>query len=261
MPPTIPRSLVLAGLLALPVTGPVIAEETTGIRAVTASPHGVIELRTRLRYTTMVVLPDREEILDVICGDQDFWVISATHNIVHVKPAQQGAATNLNLVTTSGAVYSFLLTEGHDDTEAPDLKVYVKTDATPRPDTPTYYSAAQVDGLRAELSALEEAVDAAHQDAAATIATFRQAYPGRLRFDYDTPKYRSPFFVRAIWHDGEFTYLKTDARELPALYERKDGRPALVNFQVHGDTYVVQKVMDHGYLVLGTKRVSFHRER
>ena len=59
----------------------------------------------------MVLLPDGEEILDVICGDRDFWVITATHNIAHVKPAKEGAATNLNLVTASGAVYSFLLTE------------------------------------------------------------------------------------------------------------------------------------------------------
>ena len=54
---------------------------------------------------------DGEEILDVICGDKDFWVITSTQNIAHVKPAKEGAATNLNLVTASGEVYSFLLTE------------------------------------------------------------------------------------------------------------------------------------------------------
>ncbi len=61
-----------------------------------------IPLQTRLRYTTMIVLPEGEEILDVICGDKDFWVISATQNIAHVKPAKEGATTNLNLVTASG---------------------------------------------------------------------------------------------------------------------------------------------------------------
>ena len=30
---------------------------------------------------TMVVLPEGDEILDVLCGDRDFWVISATQNI------------------------------------------------------------------------------------------------------------------------------------------------------------------------------------
>ena len=71
----------------------------------------MIPLTTKLRYTTMILLPEQEEILDVVCGDRDFWVISAAQHIAHVKPAKEGAATNLNLVTTSGRVYSFLLTE------------------------------------------------------------------------------------------------------------------------------------------------------
>ena len=83
----------------------------SGVREVQASEHSLIPLQTRLRYTTMIVLPDRDEILDVICGDRDFWVISATRNIAHVKPAKAGAETNLNLVTASGAIYSFVLRE------------------------------------------------------------------------------------------------------------------------------------------------------
>ena len=32
-------------------------------------------------------------------------------------------------------------------------------------------------------------------------------------------KCEKPFLVRSIWHDGQFTYIKADATELPALYE------------------------------------------
>src|SRR5581483_4344508 len=78
------------------------AAQAAGIREVSASGRSVIPLQTRLRYTTMIVLPEGEEILDVVCGDKDFWVISAAQNIAHVKPAKEGAATNLNLVTASG---------------------------------------------------------------------------------------------------------------------------------------------------------------
>jgi type IV secretory pathway VirB9-like protein len=42
----------------------------SGVREVSATERGVIALQTRLRYTTMVVLPDGEEILDVLCGDR-----------------------------------------------------------------------------------------------------------------------------------------------------------------------------------------------
>src|SRR5436190_1787377 len=74
-------------------------------------------------------------------------------------------------------------------------------------------------------------------------------------------KYEKPFLVQSIWHDGQFTYIKADATELPALYELKDGKPALVNFQVLNGTYVVPKVIDQGYLALGKERVSFSQRR
>ena len=96
--------LVFGSVMGLTIP-PVISAQATGIREVSASERSLIPLQTRLRYTTMIVLPDEEEILDVICGDRDFWVISATQNIAHVKPAKEGAATNLNLVTSSGSVY------------------------------------------------------------------------------------------------------------------------------------------------------------
>ena len=74
-------------------------------------------------------------------------------------------------------------------------------------------------------------------------------------------KYEKPFQVRAMWHDGQFTYIKADATELPALYEVKDGKPTLLNFQVHQGTYVVPKVVDQGYLALGKERFSFSQGR
>ena len=84
-------------LALLPVACAVLGADTNGIREVSASARTVIPLQTKLRYTTMVLLPDEEEILDVVCGDKDFWVISATQNIAHIKPAKEGAATNVNL--------------------------------------------------------------------------------------------------------------------------------------------------------------------
>jgi type IV secretory pathway VirB9-like protein len=241
-------------------TAPIrLMAQTTGIREVTASAHSVIQLQTRLRYTTMIVLPDSEEILDVICGDKDFWVISATHNIAHVKPSKEHAATNLNLVTASGAVYSFLLTE-QSGPALPDLKIYVTAD----PDAPQakakYYTAAQMESLQEALTEARTAIDAANRRATDTIAAYQQQYPASLRFVYGTPKYVKPFFVRSLWHDGRFTYIKSDAAELPALYEVKDGKPALVTFQVHDGTYVIPKVLDEGYLALGKAQYAFARQ-
>ena len=243
-------------LVALPSSSVSAQATGTGIREVSASPRSLIPLQTRLRYTTMVVLPEGEEILDVICGDKDFWIISATHNIAHVKPAKEGAATNLNLVVASGAVYSFLLTE-KNGTGVPDLKVYVNADPSAPQGKPKYYSAAQVEDLQAELAEAKASVDAANRRATESLASYQQQYPTKLQFVYGTQKYAKPFLVRSIWHDGQFTYIKADAPELPALYEVKDGKPALVNFQVHEGTYIVPKVLDKGYLSLGKERFEF----
>src|SRR5687768_4528088 len=117
------RARVLAAIVLLPLGVASLGAQAAGIREVSASDRSLVPLHTKIRYTTMVVLPDEEEILDVICGDRDFWVVSATQNVAHVKPAKEGAATNLNLVTTRGTVYSFLLSEGKQ--AQPDLKVYV----------------------------------------------------------------------------------------------------------------------------------------
>jgi type IV secretion system protein VirB9 len=241
-------------LSAQPVVG-----QTSGIREVLASDRNLIPLQTRLRYTTMIVLPENEQILDVLCGDRDFWVVSATQNIAHVKPAKAGAETNLNLVTASGAIYSFLLTE-KSGSGTPDLKVYVNGQEGQVNGKPHYYSAAHVEELEAQLAEARGALEGSARKASEEVAAFRQEYPTRLQFAYGTPKYEKPFLVRAIWHDDRFTYVKSDATELPALYELQDGKPSVVNFQVQNGTYVVPKILERGYLALGNERFSFSQQ-
>jgi len=89
------------------------------------------------------------------------------------------------------------------------------------------------------------------------LAAYQQEYPGKLQFVYGPQRYTKPFLVRSIWNDGQFTYIKSDATELPALYELKDGKPGLLNFQVQNGTYIVPKVLDRGYLSLGKERFEF----
>jgi type IV secretion system protein VirB9 len=233
-----------------------LAASQDGIREVSVSSRTLVPLQTRVRYTTMIVLPEQDEILDVICGDRDYWVISATRNIAHVKPAKAGAETNLNLVTASGAIYSFVLTE---KAAPPDLKVYVASDDGRPTPAPRLYTAAHVEALEARLSEARAVVEATERRATEAAAAYRQRYPTTLQFPYIAPTYGRPFFVRAIWHDGEKTYVKTDAKELPAIYEVVDGKPSVVTFQVDHGTYVVPKVLDRGYLAVGDRRFPFEQ--
>jgi type IV secretion system protein VirB9 len=252
-----PLVMLCAAVALLPVA--TSAGQAEGIRDVSVSERSVIPLTTRVRYTTMVVLPPAEEILDIVCGDKDYWIISAAQNVAHIKPAREGASTNLNLVTASGAIYSFTLAESRQT--PPDLKVYVTGDTSTPAASPRYYPAAQIAALQVQVSEAFEMAATAQREAEEAVATFKAQYPASLQFVYRVPTYTKPFFVRAIWHDGAFTYIRADARELPAVYEVVDGRPALVEFQFRHGVYTIPKVLDRGYLALGKARLSFAQER
>ena len=211
----------------------------------------------------MVVLPDGEEILDVICGDKDFWVISAVQNIAHVKPAKAGAETNLNLVTARGTIYSFLLTE-KSGSPTPDLKVYVNADRTVSRRPKKYYSAAEVERIQAETDGgARRRSERAEQRAAETIALERQQYPTRLQFVYGTPKVREAV-PRASDLARRAVHVPQGRRDRIAGALRAQGRQAggrELPGAGHG-TYVVPKVLDRGYLALGDARFTFEqRER
>src|SRR6516162_10078522 len=134
------RATVVFVIAVLTVT----VARAQGTREVTVDARSVVPVHAKVRFTTMIILPEHEQILDFVCGDKDFWVVSGADNLAYVKPAKPGAETNLNLVTASGAVYSFLLTEG---SATPDLKLYVVLDDTLSAATTDrkYYTAAEFD--------------------------------------------------------------------------------------------------------------------
>ena len=65
--------------------------------------------------------------------------------------------------------------------------------------------------------------------------------------------------LQQIWHDDKFTYLRGQFQETPALYELKDGKGSLINFDYNAGLYTVPKQLETGYLAIGKKRVDFHR--
>ena len=91
------------------------------------------------------------------------------------------------------------------------------------------------------------------------VTEYRSKYPVSLRFEYQF-KSQEPFEVTAIFHDGTFTYIRSNAREKPAISEIKDGKPNLINFQLENNRYIVPKVMDRGYLQVGKKKMEFRSQ-
>jgi type IV secretory pathway VirB9-like protein len=249
------RRIIEAALLALISVAPASWAQDTGVRKITVTPRSLAPINTSIRNATMLFLPDGEEVREISCGDPDFWTVTASANKVVMKPSKDGATTNLHLETLTGRVYSFKLTSTKG---IPDSKLFVNAQGFPdASERPKYFTAAHVESLEAELDVLRNLAAAATRDAEAAIAKFQQQYPAQLQFTYQLPKYEKPFYVRAIWNDGRFTYLKTDARELPALYGIVDGQPAVVDYVAENGLLRVPKVLTEGYLVLGKRRAAF----
>ena len=212
----------------------------------------------------MLILPDTEDILDFVCGDKEFWIVSGAQNLAYIKPAKAGAITNLNLVTASGTVYSFLLTEGSSE---PDLKVYLVPDDEAAPTRPSgvkkFYTPDQMAAAQQAADDARREADAAKADVARLVdegvAHFRATYPGQLQFPFRFKANEAPFHVAAIYTDGTFTYIRANATELPSLYEVRDEAPNLINFQVENGLYIVPKVLTRGYLSIGKRRLPFER--
>ena len=239
-----------------------------GVKQFEYGERDVLRLNAKLRYTTLIVLPKNEQILDFTCGDKEFWIVNGTQNFAYVKPARPKAQTNLNLITGSGNVYSFVLTEvsGVSGVE-PDLKVFVelKEDAmtSAMNGAPRFVSANEIEDYRRQVElAKEESREsrrAAEQAIVSEVDRYRSEYPVALRFTYQFERDKKPFSVTAIYHDDKFTYIQANAVETPALYELKDGKPNLINFEFRHGTYVVPKILDSGYLAIGKARMSFTR--
>jgi type IV secretory pathway VirB9-like protein len=243
----------------------------TGARVVKYSQTDIIPIRAKVRFSTLIVLPADEEILDFTTGDKEFWIINGAHNLCYLHPAQAGIRSNLNLVTASGHLYSFLLTEiSKEPGSEPNLKVFVTpgdgSGIVGNVTTSKYVRASDVDAYKSELSELRSQIAQERKQAQdqkdKQIAEYKQSYPTKLEFDYTLNKNArlEPFLVSEIYHDDSFTYIKSAASEKPAIYELKDGKPNLVNFDHESGVYIVPKIIDSGYLVVGKRRVRFNRQ-
>jgi len=250
---------------------PIFAATETA-RVVKYSQDDIVTVHAKLRYSTLIVLAENEEILDFTTGDKDFWIINGAHNLCYIHPAQAGIRSNLNLITASGHVYSFLLEEiSNEPNVEPDLKIFIEPkeqsgvgmDAFAR----NFVPASEVDAYQREIQGVRDQaaaqVKAAETSAKQQIDKFRSDYPTKLQFDYelDRKAAQEPFLVSAIFHDNRFTYIKCAASEKPAIYEMKDGKPNLINFDLDNGMYIVPKVMDAWYLVIGKKKVAFTRRQ
>ena len=238
-------------------------------RTVVYHPRDLVAIRAKLHYTTLIVLPDGEDVLEATCGDKEFWIVNVRDGLVSVKPAKPGGETNLNVVTASGQLYAFVLTEIsgaaarrsrlHRLSSSPTIPEPLRPPARDR--NTSRHNRSRISKRRPPSPAMTPAGQPNRRSSPsrADMTAFRNTYPLGLSFPYKFKADKPPFFIHAIFHDDHRTFIQARPSELPSLYELKDGRPNLVMFDVHNGTYVVPKILDSGYLTIGKQRVTFER--
>jgi type IV secretory pathway VirB9-like protein len=225
-------------------------------------------IRAGILQSTLIVLPSEEKVANVFAGDTVDWVFDGGHvasRFISVKPKVANGSTDIHIVSDHGNEYTFELHEVSSDQDPHfDSKVFIAPGDKAAKDRltqlPVFVPASELDKAKQE-AAVAKAAQAAELKAEETKAEqYRSQYPGSLHFDYtwDQSKGKS-LGLQQIWRDDKFTYLRGQFQETPALYEMKDGKGSLINFDFSEGLYTVPKQLEHGYLTIGKQKVEFHR--
>jgi len=227
-------------------------------------------IRAGLLQSTLILLPAEEKIATVFGGDTVDWVFDGGHvasRFISVKPKLANATTDIHIVSDHGNEYTLQLQEISSEADAHfDSKVFIvpgdKAAKDRLTDMPVFVPAAELDQAKQEAIAAKAAQAAELKSEEVKAETYRSQYPGSLHFDFTwDEKKGKELGLQQIWHDDKFTYLRGQFQETPALYELKDGKGSLINFDYNAGLYTVPKQLEMGYLAIGKKRVDFHRSQ
>jgi type IV secretion system protein VirB9 len=250
-------TLTVISVATLALTASVTVAQDSSARTVQYHSQDIVPIHAKLKYTTLIEVPPTEKIMEAATGDKDFWVVDVVGNFCFVHPAKAGISSNLNLITDKGNIYSFTLQDVSGTSTAPDLKVLIEpadhSSIVASSGPSQYVPAAQLEQSKQQLAALQSHVEQA-------VDEYKSDYPLQLKFDYAYRANEAPFDIESIYHDSKFTYIKTNAPEKFSVYEMKDGKPNLLNYDLRDGTYIIPKVMDSGYVELGKKRMEFSRK-
>ena len=243
--------------IMLATLGSMALHAQTASRVVAYHSQDIVPIRAKVKYTTLIVIPATEKIMEAATGDKDFWIVDVVGNFCFVHPAEPGINSNLNLITDKGNIYSFTLTDITAQGGDPDLKVIIEpadaSNIVAANGPAQYVPATQLAQADQQISALQSHVGAA-------VDEYKSDYPMQLKFDYRFKSNEAPFDIQSIYHDDKFTYIKTNAPEKFSVYEMRDGKPNLINYDLRDGTYIIPKVMDNGYVELGKKKMEFTRK-
>ena len=263
---TLALAFVAASAVAAPEPHRLLPNAPRSVTVSEAATPPVI--RAGLLQSTLILLPAEEKIATVFGGDTVDWVFDGGHvasRFISVKPKLANASTDIHIVSDHGNEYTLQLQEVSSDPDAHfDSKIFILPGDEAAKDRlaalPVFVPAAELEKAKQETLAAKAAQTAEVKAQETKAETYRSQYPSSLHFDFswDQKKGRQ-VGLRQIWRDEKFTYLRGQFQETPALYELKDGKGSLINFDYSAGLYTVPKELENGYLAIGKQKVEFRR--
>ena len=274
---TIRRTVARVSMICL-IPALALAQDTpdaapgASVLQVQDAPDQIIHVNTRIRHTTVIQLPPRENILDFIVGDSEYWHLSGAANLAFLKPIGEGVKTNVALVCESGRIYSFLVVERD---APPHLIVRVGDD-------PTTTTPAGVPDPRLRRAVARGRVPAhgrgkprgrprgadRRRDADRRDAPGRDRADQRVSFELShalgvslsTRRQGRALALSGTRHVARRSvYVRPlDRQETPALYEHRDGDPSLIPYDLQQDgLLIVRRLVGSGWLQIGRDRAGW----
>jgi len=225
------KKLALIGLLLATISRPALAEQTpqdgivdARVKVVAYHDNDVYKLKGHYGFTTIVEFGPHEKIETAEVGDKEAWQILKINrpNLLLVKPLEQNADTNMNILTNQH-IYTFrLAAEKAASADADDLVFHLRFTYPDDKDA----------GVTNFSSAADPAASATGPEITAKNLNFNYSYSGAKALQPER-----------VFDDGKFTYFQfktLDATPAVFLVDEK-GNESLINFTTEGSYLVVER--------------------
>jgi len=195
------------------------------VKTVVYDPHNVVAIRGYYGFATMIEFGPDEEVVLASAGDTVAWQVVADRNRVLIKPMENNAQTNLQVVT-SKRTYAFELTSGKSKSARSRYLTYILRFIYPDEEAAKFREGQ------------------AKHDRFEKVTVGKKGKPVQSwNLDYSVSGSRSIAPLHVL-DDGEFTYFEFEKiQDIPAIFVvGQRGEESLVNYRVEGQYIVVERL-------------------
>lgn len=225
---TLVLSAALSSPFAMAEKTPINGSADSRIKTVAYNPNDVVNITSHYGFSTMIELGAGEEILTISIGDTVAWTFLETQNRIFLKPIEENANTNMQVVT-SKRVYNFALVAKEAYSHRSSELTFALKFRYPQEELAAEqlrFSKAQAERNHPSLVVPDHAFKAEDVNMEYTRKGSEIIAPSR------------------VFDDGQFTYFAfNDTVPTPAIFAvDSEKNETLVNFHKKGKYIVVQRL-------------------